>query len=601
LKTDGTLLVALPILNMGHVPVSNLQIDGVTIVGARCLMPAEFPVAISDIGAEGQAIIDAVVKGDALAPGNTHLAQVEGECTSAGRRLRFSLTFSLVISPSAPGSGAGGTARVAIHQTSERDVVPLPESPRTQRFKADSESTSPVPTDPFVDRSRTKRVRTGETRVVAVPRSDARHTNPFVDPSVGLQKPGHLKLNDVKFLPDPPVVQTGWLTAEPSGAVDSTGNVVFVTGNFFAAYSADSGQSFSVLNPDSIFPPLPAGWCDQVVRYAPSVNRFVWARLYGGVLRVATAKPADIVNSQGMVGWTYWDIPAQSVGATGFDYSDLSIGDNYVYLSYNDGGPAVIRTPLSEIDGSLGYVDLDYTNPGLSQGQSRLSQTTADEVFWAVNTSTQSLRVFSWKESDGLTYWWRDVATESWSNTHPTSLTPDEQDWLKDCAPGNVLGLTRRIYADAGGQHDELWCAWTAGSGDGFQQAHVEVVVLDLKDNFNLITQEQIWTNNNAYAYPALCTNSNGDVGLSLEAGGGPGGWENHVVGIWGDTVLYVMTSSNRGCTRFGDYVTICRDAKDPTRFDAFGYGVMAGNPPPGLGSDVPGVVADIRYNQFGK
>jgi hypothetical protein len=579
-------------------------------------MPAEFPVAISDIGAEGQAIFDAVVHGDALAPGNTYLAQVEAEYTSAGRRLGSSLTFSLVISPSAPGSGDGRTGRVAIHQISDRDVVP-PESPRPQRFEPDSGRTSPVPTDPFVSRSRTKAVRT-ETRIVAVPGRDARNTDPDVDASLSRQKPERPKSNDVNFLPDPPVFKTGWLTAEPSGAVDSTGDVVFVTGNFFAAYSANGGQSFSYLDPDSIFPPLPVGWCDQVVRYAPSVDRFVWVRMFDApqpVLRVATAKPADIVNSQGMAGWTYWDILPQSVGTTGFDYPDLSVGDNYVYLSYNNGGPAVIRMPLSQIDGPSQYLDFVYTNPGLSQGQSRLCQTTGDEIFWAVTTSTQSMRVFSWKESDGLTYWWRDVATEPWSTTHPTSLTPDGKDWLNDCAPGNVLGLTRRRYVDVIWQHDEVWFAWTAGSDPGlsifgievrpaFEQAHVEVVVLDRNDNFNLITQEQIWTNNNAYAYPALCTNSNGDVGLSLEAGGGPGGWENWVVGIWGDAVLYVMTSSNWGCTRFGDFVTICRNAKDPSRFDAFGYGVMAGKPSPeflGYQLDVAGVVADIRYNQFGR
>jgi hypothetical protein len=442
---------------------------------------------------------------------------------------------------------------------------------------------------------------------MAAARSDAQHTNLGVGASLTLAKHGmgHPRLNAVNFPTNALVVRTGWLTAEPSGAVDSTGNVVFVTGNFFAAYSATGGQSFTVLNPDLIFPPLPAGWSDQVVRYAPSVDRFVWVRLYGsymgGVLRVATAKPADIVKNQGMAGWTYWDITGQSIGVTSVDYPDLSIGDNYMYLSYNSGGPAVIRTPLSEIDGSKGYVDLDYTNPGLTQGQSHLSQSTADEAFWAVNSSTQSMRVFSWKESDGLTYSWRDVPIGSWPNAHPTSSTPDGLDWLSDCAAGNMLGLTRRISADGGGQYNEVWFAWTAGSGDGFKQAHVEVVVLDLNNNFNVINQQQIWTNDNAYAYPALCTNSNGDVGLSLEAGGGPNGWENHVVGFWGDSVLYVTTSSNSGCTRYGDYVTICPDAKDPTKFDAFGYGVMAGNPPAELGSDVQDVVADIRYIQFGR
>lgn len=607
LKTGGTLLVALPILNVGHVPASNLQVNSVTIANAKCLMPASFPVALSDIGAERQATIDAVFQGEGFAPGNTYLAQAEGQYTSVGQRRRFSLTFSLVLSPLAPGRDVVRTARVDVHQTRAGAGTLPPQPSRSQLFEADIERTAPVPTDPFVEPSHRTPVRARETKVMAAPRGHLQHAAHAVGASLAQAKHHvpHPHMDTVSFPTNGAVVQTGWLTAEPSGAVDSSGNVVFVTGNFFAAYSADGGQRFTVLNPDSIFPPLPAGWCDQVVRYAPSVDRFVWVRMYGsymgGLLRVATAKPADIVANQGMAGWAYWDITGQSIGVTSVDYPDLSVGDNYVYLSYNYGGPAVIRMPLSQIDGSNGSLDFDYTNPGLSQGQSHLSQSTADEVFWAVTTSTQSMRVFSWKESDGGTYWWRDVQTEPWSNAHPTCLTPDGQDWLGSCAPGNVLGLTRRIYSDGAGQHNEVWFAWAAGIGNGFEQPYVEVVVLDRNNNFKVINQQQIWTNNNAYAYPALCTNSNGDVGLSLEAGGGPGGWENHVVGFWGDSVLYVTTSSNLGCTRYGDYVTICPDAKDPTKFDAFGYGVMAGTPPTGLGSDKPGVIADIRYIQFGR
>jgi hypothetical protein len=108
------------------------------------------------------------------------------------------------------------------------------------------------------------------------------------------------------------------------------------------------------------------------------------------------------------------------------------------------------------------------------------------------------------------------------------------------------------------------------------------------------VTQQvQIWNPNYAYGYPALATNAcTHEVGLSLEYGGG-GNYENHVVGFWGDYVVYITTHSNVGTTRFGDYVTI---RQDPTSslggrfFDAFGYGL-----------DNPGATTDSHYIVFGR
>jgi hypothetical protein len=108
----------------------------------------------------------------------------------------------------------------------------------------------------------------------------------------------------------------------------------------------------------------------------------------------------------------------------------------------------------------------------------------------------------------------------------------------------------------------------------------------------------QIWNNNFAFAYPALATNAcTGEIGLSLEYGGN-GNYENHVVGFWGDFIVYITSSSNVGTTRFGDYVTI---RQDPTPglngafFDAFGYGLNS-VPPPGTGTRT-----DVRYVVFGR
>jgi len=174
-------------------------------------------------------------------------------------------------------------------------------------------------------------------------------------------------------------------------------------------------------------------------------------------------------------------------------------------------------------------------------------------------------------------------------------MTPDGQDWVSQCGggfPGTaVIGATR--------SGNQLWFAWSAGKNSNFQQPHVEMVTLDRNNNFSKTQQVQIWNNSYAFAYPALATDAcTGEVGLSLEYGGN-GNYENHVVGFWGDFVLYITTGSDVGTCRFGDYVTIrqapATTANPGNLFDAFGYGLNTATPP------ATGVRTDIHYVQFGR
>jgi len=231
---------------------------------------------------------------------------------------------------------------------------------------------------------------------------------------------------------------------------------------------------------------------------------------------------------------------------------------------------------------------------------SHLMQNTLDEIFWAGHNNNSSMRVFSLKE-DSDTYFWRDVGISSWANNSPiSSTTPDGQNWVNFLFnpttqnPGggfpsnSVLGSTR--------VSNELWFAWSAGTDDNFPRAHVEMVKLDLDDNFNVLSQVQIWNNDYAFAYPALATNlCTGEVGFSMEYGGN-GNYENHVVGFWGDFIAYITTNSDVGTTRYGDYVTIRQTPPTTDNpgnlFDAFGYG---------LNSGTSGTEVDVHHLRFGR
>jgi hypothetical protein len=376
--------------------------------------------------------------------------------------------------------------------------------------------------------------------------------------------------------------------------------VLFITANWTAAYSTNGGSSFTQIDPTTIFPNDAVGFCcDQIVQYVASIDRFIWLLQGPGGYHLASASPQQIINGGGRAFRTYWNLTPSVFGSTGsgFDYPDMSVGNNFLYVSWDancspncNGGLQVARIPLSQIQAG-GTINIGYTHQSdsnLAWG-SHLTQDTEDEIFWAGHEDTSELRVFSLAENSN-TYFWRDIGISSWANNTQSSLTPDSQDWLKFGFPGTaVIGATR--------SGNQLWFAWTAGTDSNFKQPHVEIVTLDRSNNFSKIQQVQIWNNSYAFAYPALATNAcTGEIGLSLAFGGNMNFYENHVVGFWGDFVVYTTTNSNSGVNRYGDYMTI-RQAPglNGAYFNAFGYGIDEVSPP-GTGTQ-----SDVRSVVFGR
>jgi hypothetical protein len=592
LPNPTTLLSAFPIINTGMAAAENVQVTAITLtkrdpnqqaIDVTLTSPA-LPFNLGTIPVNGSIVLDADFIGGPFTPGNSYALTVQGTYAVGSNTYCFTLDTDLVIPPEAPGSAPLNTVSVGANRVSG---APFPHQPPS----FDDEVNTPrwtVPTAPFVPGTPTG-TSTGIQRVLK-PLAAEQAPEGGPPPIVFLANNG-LGIN-------------GSTTAEPSGA--SSRSVVFVSANWLAAYSTDGGTTFTQLDPTTIFPSDAVGFCcDQIVQYVPSIDRFIWL-LQGNGYRLASASPADIINSGGTA-WTYWNLTPGVFGSCGsFDYPDVSVGSNSLYMSWDAGGGGcaggfqVVRVSLVGIE-AADTITLEFTDPpdgGMAWG-SHLSQNTGDEIFWAGHNNNSQMRVFSLQEGSN-TYFWRDRGISSWANNAPTSLTPDGQDWLAknfngpggNSFPRNgVIGATRSF--------SQIWFAWTAGTDDFFQQAHVEMVTLDRNNDFNVTQQVQIWNNNYAFAYPALATNACSlEVGLSFEFGGG-GNYENHVVGFWGDFVAYITTGSNVGTTRFGDYVTIRQapftEANPGNLFTAFGYGLNS-VPPPGTGT-----TTDIHYVVFGR
>lgn len=569
-----------------------VDVDSVRLESAALTAPA-FPLHLGEIAPGHFAVIQVDFNSSGLAQHTEYELTVhgtyrarEGDDRYEQEGHEFTVRDHITLPPVSPGSAKVKTVKIEPQKVSGGHYPH-----REPNFNEEENAARwTVPTGPFIPGKPTPT----ETKTEKAPRTAG-------DP------PG------VLFNANDGLGINGSTIAEPSGA--EGGGVIFVTANFYAAYSTNGGTSFAKLDPTTIFPNDNVGLCcDQIVQYVPSIDRFIWliqgtdaaAVQQPNGQRIASASPADIINSGGTA-WTYWDLTPNVFGeptGTGFDYPDLSVGNSYLYMSWDVGWPAcpkgcnsghlVARSLLSQIKAS-GTIGIDFTTPSDSSSAwgAHLMQDTGNEIFWAgqQNNSSQGLVVYSLAEGSN-TYFWRTIGVSSWPTSGISAITPDNQDFLNKLSgfPGSaVIGATR--------SGNQLWFAWSAGTNNSFKQPHVEMVELDRANNFNKLQQVQIWNNSYAFAYPALATDAcTREVGLSLEYGGNKQFYENHVVGFWGDFLVYITTNSSIGTTRYGDYVSLRQDSNAKLHgafLDAFGFGLDK--------TTNGGTQTDTRYIQFGR
>lgn len=411
--------------------------------------------------------------------------------------------------------------------------------------------------------------------------------NPRPSPPVNVQIPGRTGVaattDNIAFSRNVALGSAGHnnfgsSTGEPS--VATSGNTVFYSGNWYCSLSTNGGASFQYIDPFTFFGGSPSGLdfcCDQVVHYAPQVDLFFWLLQYSedannnNAYRIAYGTTQQISNNE----WRIIDLGSANLGLNGvfMDFPDLAVSNNNLYLTFNAFsttsalGTVIVRSPLASF-----VADNVQVSGVFDQGHFnfRLAQSCTDIQYYATHESTSSLRVWSWPESatDATS---AVVNHGSYSIADNTSTTPDGFDWLGK-EDDRLLGGTK-----AG---NELWFAWGAGRGGASNrpQPYVEIVRINATNN-TLIAQPALWTDQYAYAYPSLGTNSNNEVGISY-AYGGNGQMVHHALGILtGTPKLVQATAGLHGpeTNRWGDYFTIRPHTANKKLFAATGFTLQAG------------------------
>ena len=383
----------------------------------------------------------------------------------------------------------------------------------------------------------------------------------------------NVQLNDVA------TADTASHVCEPSAAIN--GNVVFYTGNWFAAVSTNGGTTFKFVDPFTTFPNPPgmSFCCDQVVHYVKSIDTFFWLLQYSrdssgkNVQRIAFATTARVKTGS----WRFFDITPASLGLSSgiwLDFPDLATGTNMLYMTTNAfttagswRASAVVRIRLSSFtSGTLSATrSVSTTHPSL-----RVAQNCGTTAFFVAHNSTSSLRVFKWPEGSAAPTS-TNVIVASWSSSAFSSITPDGRNWLSR-ADGRHTGATL-----AG---NELWFAWGSAKGGAnarpnpfIQIARINATTMSLIQNINL------WDPNSALCYAALGTNANNEVGASYAIGGGTR-FPTHVVAILTGTLRQVTTfTGTRGPSdnKWGDYMAVRQNYANQKLFCATGYTLQSG------------------------
>jgi hypothetical protein len=366
-----------------------------------------------------------------------------------------------------------------------------------------------------------------------------------------------------------PVPVGGWETNVATAFDD-----IFVTGNWFGAYSRDGGSSWVKVNPKGLQPETTDKFCDQRVLYIPQINRFAWvilANTEGGPITLAISEPARLRDSSGR-SWVRYHIWPRTVQQEeqSFDFPDISFGDSYLYLTSNIGPRGMIaRFLLGELAQAT-TVNMQYYI--LPQTWICPVQSTGAKGFFGAHTDVSKMRVWSWAEPASAHIMSTEfsiatIRTEDW-----VVDLPSEKWFVPGHSPDNEIIGAARV-------RNELWFAWmearrVAGNHPEarvFPFPHINTAVVSAT-SLALLRQERIWSNKAAYGWPVLTANDR-DVALLCVYGGGEtqGGAELCVGLLTSPRQLQLVTSGNLGASGW-HYMGVRPAYFSTTAFAAVGY-----------------------------
>lgn len=368
--------------------------------------------------------------------------------------------------------------------------------------------------------------------------------------------------------------------AEPS--VGASGSVVFMTGNWFAAYSTNYGQTFTYVNPNTQFPNLDGGFCcDQTVIYDPTRDLMIWQLLYlyssstqKGSYRTAFAHSASVASG----GWCYYDWNPQSFGMPAgywLDYPNVGLSNGFVYYTANvfDAGDHFYRAVIWRIplDAASACITLTANYLVISDHSTlTLAQGATSTMYWTSFNSNSSVRIYNWPDSS---------STISWNDVGVSAFTAGGKGSFQCAGPDGVNWCSRADFrhgATAWVANGVIGFMWNSAQGGSFPYPYIAVARFS-ESTRALIDQPTVWNPSFAFIYPGVGVNDRGHIAGTWFYGGGslyPGMAQF----IWDDLSpttppweSYVTATSETSPSEWGDFYNARRHGTSPHTWVATG------------------------------
>lgn len=229
---DGSLAIAAPVTNSGHRSASDVKISAVTFASGTRLTPAALPVSLGEIVATRAAVINA--RFSSLAVPGKYPFTVTGSYAIGGKTHSFTASADVAVERSGGAPQPPGKASVPRQTTTG---VPTPASPIPQE-NDHNPAGPPIPDGPV------------QTPFSIAPTG----TGAAASSGAG---------SSVTFIRDTGTGQSGNFPPDPTvAATPSAGGVVFASGNTYALFSKNDGQTFTRIDPTTVgFPSADGGMC----------------------------------------------------------------------------------------------------------------------------------------------------------------------------------------------------------------------------------------------------------------------------------------------------------------------------------------------------
>jgi hypothetical protein len=378
-------------------------------------------------------------------------------------------------------------------------------------------------------------------------------------------------------------------------SIAQLGDELIYTGNTFACYSSNGGQTWRHLDPADLFEEENVEYCDQTVLCDKSGKIAIWLVQYdvldedqqlarsGLRLCVSSGDLGQISN------WTQFDLNPihfnKNWEGEWFDFNHAALSNGFLFVATNVfkfnhalgidefKRSFILRVPLKSLGNGSMAGNSFYEDAGCSF---RLVQGAKDRMYFASfleDANNRRLGIFEWPDnSDQIVAW--EVVVPPWIPSESLfSACPDGKNWLKRADSRLMAGwVTDGV----------IGVAWTADKINGkFPQPYVNVVRIDIQSK-TLLDSPIIWSKADAFAYPDVAVNAAGKVGISLFKGGKQS-YPSHVVGFWDEVAKGWVLKTARSGTHspvgavWGDYLTVRPDPKTPTGWLAAGFTLQKG------------------------